>query len=48
MKHHFLGHEKEPPSRTKKGGGKGAVVHSHSHRPKRSIKGGGKRSQSIK
>lgn len=37
---HHLGHEKEPPSRTKRQGGKGAVIHSHSARPKRSLKGG--------
>lgn len=43
---HYLGHDKEPTHHiaTKKQPGKSAVVHSHSHRPKRHIKGGsGKR-----
>lgn len=40
---HYLGHDKEPPSRTGKGGGKGPIVHSHSARPKRNLKGGGRK-----
>lgn len=47
---HYLGTEKEPPSKHPKPGGgtMRPVVHSHSARPKRSIKGtsmkrGGKR-----
>jgi hypothetical protein len=44
MAKHHLGHDKEPPSRTRKMGGKGPAVHSHSAKPKRMIKrGGGKK-----
>lgn len=43
MARNFLGHDKEPPSRSRKMGGKGPVVHSHSAKPKHVIKGGGKK-----
>jgi hypothetical protein len=33
-----LGYDKEPPSRTPKLKGKGAVIHSHGLKPKRSLK----------
>lgn len=42
---HFMGHDKEPTHHiaTKRQPGKSAVAHSHSARPKRHIKAGGKR-----
>jgi len=41
---HFMGNEKEPPpAHGKRGGGRSPVVHSHSARPKRSIKTGGRK-----
>jgi hypothetical protein len=40
----YMGHEKEPPQpHGPKAGGRRPPVHSHSARPKRAIKGGGKR-----
>lgn len=48
-KHYFMGQEKEPPAQFGKykgrrnGGGKHPPVHSHSARPKRTIKAGGRK-----
>jgi hypothetical protein len=39
----YMGTEKEPPPVHGKRGGRRPVVHSHSARPKRSIKGGGRK-----